>query len=221
MNGYTSRHAIVPPLVSARRTIAEIIDGKLFRYMNRTGLILEADNASYFRDHKPPFMIAAQSAITLAATDKLLYPGSLTAFPANYLWAGKGLMLTVYGTITTAATPGNLNIEFYYGTTDAGGTLLASSAALTLIASQTTIPFRIEAYLRCRSTGPTGSVLAWGQAFIGAAVVAAGGGLIPASAPAPVTIDTTQASGFNVQFKRSGSTAETATVQDLLFEAVN
>ena len=41
------------------------------------------------------------------------------------------------------------------------------------------------------------------------ALIAVGTFTVPASAPAQVTIDTTIAAGFNVQMKRSGSTAET------------
>jgi hypothetical protein len=176
----------------------------------------------YYRDSKQPFTIAAQTAITLATTDKLIYPQSLTAVGANYFTLGKRVAITIFGTITTAATPGNLTVDLYYGTTDAGGTLLASSAAQTLIASQTTQVFYLMAFCTCRATGPTGSLLAWGSVInIQPAVVAAATFTIPASAPAAVTVDTTISSGFNVQFKRSGSTAETVTVQDLVFEALN
>ena len=51
--------------------------------------------------------------------------------------------------------------------------------------------------------------------------VAANPLLIPASAAAAVNVDTTAASAINIQFKRSGSTVETVTVQDLLVEALN
>lgn len=181
----------------------------------------------FYHDSRGPFVSAAQSTITLATTDKLIYPGSLTALPANYFgFVGKKLMLTVYGTITTALTPGNIGVELYYGTTDAGGTLLASSAALALVASQTTIPFRIEAYCQCRGVGPSGSggsLFAYAVAKFGIAVIANPNDhfLVPASAPAAVNVDTTIASGFNVQIKRSGSTAETITTQDVIFAALN
>jgi hypothetical protein len=42
--------------------------------------------------------------------------------------------------------------------------------------------------------------------------------MMPASAPAATTVDTTAASGINLQMKRSGSTAETWITHDLLFE---
>lgn len=180
----------------------------------------------FYRDSKPPWLNAAETSITLATTDKLLYPGGRTALAAAYFaFIGKAVQLTVFGTVTTAATPGNIGVEMYYGTTDAGGTLLGSSAALALVASQTTIPFRIEAYARARATGAgvTGSIFAWAITKIGIAVIASPNDhfLVPASAPAAVAVDTTVASGFNLQMKRSGSTAEAAVTQDIIFEALN
>lgn len=184
-----------------------------------------AMDGAYYHDSRGPFRVAAETAVVLAATDKLTYPGFLTSLPANYFTPGKMNRLTVYGTITTVLTPGNIGVELYYGTTDAGGTLLASSAALALVASQTTIPFEIVAYVQCRVAGiaGVGSLFAWAEAKFGTAVIASPNDhfFIPASAPAAVAVDTTAASGFNVQIKRSGSTAESVTVQHVIFEALN
>jgi hypothetical protein len=194
------------------------------RRLDLAGRQLLNMDGPFFHDTRAQAVITApQTAITLAATDKLLYPGALTALPAQYFYAGKKCQLLVYGTITTAATPGNLGVELYYGTTDAGGTLLASSAALTLVASQTTIPFWATCYIKANGGAvPTAfPVEAYAKLEIGTAVIAAGGGLVPASAPAAVNIDSTAAQGFNVQFKRSGSTAETATTRDITFSALN
>jgi hypothetical protein len=43
---------------------------------------------------------------------------------------------------------------------------------------------------------------------------------IPTTAAAAVNVDTTLASYINVQWKRSGSTAETVTVQDLQVNSI-
>jgi hypothetical protein len=146
---------ISPP---GRSVLAEIVDGVPRRYapMPKPRIArsqLGMADGIHYRDSKQPFPVGPQAAVTLLTTDKLLWPGSLTALVANYLWAGKAVALTAFGTLTTGATPGNLNIELYYGTTDAGGTLLASSAALTLVANQTTIPWVLTAFLRCRGVG--------------------------------------------------------------------
>jgi hypothetical protein len=210
--------------------IAELKERQERDWKRRFGRILfEGDpyaaDGIFYRDSRPPWIVAAETAITLAATDKLLYPGSRTALPANYFWAGKAVMLTVFGAMTTAATPGNLGIELYYGTTDAGGTLLASSAAVALTAARTSMACVIQTVCRCRTAGPTGTLLAYGQAQMGGAstndLLVEPNLMIPASAPAAVTVDTTVASGFNVQIKRSGSTVETFTTHDIIFEALN
>lgn len=194
------------------------------RVSGEGGYRMMADGTQY-RDTRQPNMVAAQTAITLAATDKLLYPGSMSAIVANYFWPGKVVKLTVYGAFTTVLTPGNLGQELYFGTADAGGTLLGSSAAPALTASRTSMSVKIEAYCRCRSSGPTGTLFAWALGMYGGAttndLLAVPGVFTPAAVPAATTVDTTAASGFNVQIKRSGSTAETFTTHDLLFEALN
>lgn len=167
-------------------------------------------------------MTSAAATVTLATTDKMLVPAYFTnGWSAGFGGKpGKTLLLTYQGTITTVLTPGNIGVELYWGGADAGGTLLASSAALALVASQTTIPFRIEAYIDNR--GPAGtacSMYAYAICKFGIAVIASPNDhfLVPASAPAAVNVDVTLASvGFNAQIKRSGSTAETVTIQSVL-----
>jgi hypothetical protein len=184
-----------------------------------------AADGIFYRDTRQPLLIASQTPITLAATDKLLYPGALTAIPANYLWPGKKLKLTVYGAFTTALTPGNLGVELYYGTSDAGGTLLGSSASPALTASRTSMSVIIEAYLRAQAAGSAAAMFAWAKSVFGGAstndLLATPHIFTPAAVPATVNVDTTAASGFNAQIKRSGSTVETFTTWDLIFEALN
>lgn len=168
----------------------------------------------HYWDCPEPLFAPAAAAVTLTTTDKLLIPSFWTTLWSNGLVGkrGKTLYWTYTGSITTVLTPGNIGIELYWGTADAGGTLLASSAALALVASQTTIPYRIEAY--ANNVGDPGTAMAV-EAFavckFGTAVIASPNDhfLVPASAPATVNIDATAASGFNVQVKRSGSTVET------------
>lgn len=182
-----------------------------------------AGDGPFYTDAKQAaFATAAQATVTLATTDKMVYPGAMTAIQNANLFPGKLYEEYMYGTITTAATPGNLGVEIYWGSADAATTLLASSAALTLIASQTTIPWLVTVRAQIRGTGATGSVFVYGKLEIGAAVVAATQAFIPASAPAAVTVDTTAAAaGLGIQMKRSGSTAETVTTQIPVFTAVN
>src|SRR2546421_6195160 len=115
----------------------EILEGR--RAMDEGRLVYNMDGGPFFHDTRSQSIITAPAtAVTLAATDKLLHPGSLTAVPAGYFIAGKKLRLTVWGTITTVLTPGNMQIAAYVGSADAGGTaVLPTSAAITLVASQT------------------------------------------------------------------------------------
>lgn len=182
----------------------------------------------FYRDAKAPFNIADFGAITLSTTSLMLWPsgGSPSATPAGYWTPGKTMKITIQGKITTAATPGNITIEIRYGTADNAGTILATSAAVALGATKTNISFKLEVYVRARaSISSAAGLYAWGifQPDNVAVVIPAANNpmLIPASANAAVNVDTTAASAINIQIKRSGSTAETVTVQDLLVEAVN
>lgn len=177
---------------------------------------LMAAGGQFYHDSRPPFANAAYPSVTLAATSKMLYPANPNALVQPSEWfVGKKIRVIDWGQITTAATPGNLTVEVRAATADAGGTLLATSQALTLIASQTTISWRVEFSIECWATGSggaSGSLFASGIFEVGTAVIAAGQALIPASGNAAVTVDLSAAIGASLQFKRSGSTAETAQV---------
>lgn len=184
-------------------------------------------DGAFYRDLREPFMPAAElAAVTLAATNKALYP--LSNFPSlgsQYFGrVGKKVAIRAFGKITTALTPGNLTLALLYGTgADANGVVLASSAAQVLIASQTNISWEVDLKVRCCSIGATGTLWVTGRATFGAAVIAAGTFLIPASAGVVSgACDLTSSSLIlSLQALRSGSTAETMTVQDMEVEALN
>jgi hypothetical protein len=126
----------------------EIIEGR--RAMEEGRMVYNMDGGPYFHDTRAQSIITAPcTSVTGASTDKLLWPGSLTAVPAGYFTAGKKLRLTAWVSVTTGVTPANGGIELYVGSADAGGTLVASSAAFALVGSQSTMPFLIVAYLKC------------------------------------------------------------------------
>lgn len=190
--------------------------------------LMNMDGGPYFHDTRGQSILTAPAtAITLATTDKLLHPGSLTAVPAGYFTAGKMVRITVFGTFTTVLTPTNLGIELYVGSADAGGTLLASSAAAALIASQTAQSMYIRANFKCNggAVETAKPVEAWAEWGCAVALVTAANqqaaNPIPTNAPAAVNIDNTLATlGANIQIKRSGSTAETFTTRSLIFESL-
>jgi hypothetical protein len=96
--------------------------------------------------------------VTLAATDKALYPAA--AFPIlggqYFSRVGKKLRVRLFGRITTGATPGNLTISVRYGTgADANGNVAAASAAIALILSQTNLSWEVEVFVTAvRSARP-------------------------------------------------------------------
>lgn len=181
-----------------------------------------SDYGQFFQDTRPPFWLADQAAVTLASTAKALYPASqLQAFGAGYWWAGKIIRLYAFGKITTAATPGNGSFDIYWGSgADANGTIIGSSTATALIASQTNLSWWLDVYIECRAIGATGSLFCTGCARFNEAVQAAIQ-FIPASAAAAVTVDTSLNNILSIQYKRSGSTAEAMTIQQLLVQPQN
>lgn len=182
-------------------------------------------DGQFYHDNRAPHMIADLATVTLSTTDKALYPAAnFPTLGANYWWVGKKVRIRLFGKITTVVTPGNGTWDLYWGTgADANGTILCSSAALTLIANQTNLSWFAEFQVHCRAigSGSAGSLFAWGEGYFNTAVVAAGDFVAPASAAAAVGVDTTAANILSVQFKRSGSTAETMTVQDMDVVAMN
>lgn len=182
-------------------------------------------DGAFYLDTREPFIGADIAAVTLAATNKALYPTS--NFPVlggqYFSRIGKKLRIRLFGRITTALTPGNLTLALLYGTgADANGVSLAASAAQTLLASQTNLSWEIDALVHCRSIGSAGTLFVTGKAIFNTAVIAAGTFLIPASAAAVSgACDLTAANIISVQALRSGSTAETMQVHDMEVIALN
>jgi hypothetical protein len=196
--------------------------------MLRDGELLAAGEGNVYHETRAPYTDTADfPTITLSTTSLMLWAsaGSPTATGAGYWQIGKKIEIHLFGKFTTAATPGNLTIEIRYGTTDNGGTILATSAAVALTAAKTSISWHLECQIEARANiGSAAGLFAWGK-FIpdqaGLLIPAASNPLlIPASAGASVNVDTTVASGINIQMKRSGSTVETVTVQDRQINAL-
>lgn len=182
----------------------------------------------FYNDLRAPFIFGDIPSVTLATTDKALYPvANFPVLGSNYFgFVGKKLKIKLFGRITTAATPGNLGWDVYWGTgADANGTILASSAALALSINQTNVTWCAEFSVYCRAPGgaAVGSLMCTGWSLFNVGVVAStlAPVLIPATAPAGVTVDLTLANIVSVQFKRSGSTAETMQVHDMDVIAMN
>jgi hypothetical protein len=173
-----------------------------------------------------PAVSADEAAITLATTYKALVPtGRYQLGPQFFNKVGRKLRIRAFGKITTAATPGNGQIGILFGTNaDANGINVAQSATFALTASQTNLSWEAEFYIHCRSVGATGTLFATGKLLINNAVVATS--LQPILIPASAAVvsgacDLTGTLVPSLQFLRSGSTAETITVQDYDISPLN
>lgn len=181
-----------------------------------------------YRETLRPWSQAPETAVTLTTTNKALCPaGRYKQFGTEFFNAkGRCALFRYWGEMTTGTTPGTLTLAMMFGDgTDANGTSLVASAAQTLIASQTSIPWYFEALVRCSEISfatNNGSLLCMARAQFGAALIAAGSFLIPASAPAPVsTLDLTGTSIANLQALVSSGSGISMKVHHYDFEPVN
>lgn len=186
-----------------------------------------ADNAQFFVDYREPHIVSDLPAVTLATTLKALHTVSAAPFLGSQYFAraGKKARIRAFLKATTGITPGNVVWSLLYGTgADANGVVLASSAALVLVASQTNLSVEIDLIVRCITTGSAGTLEVTGHALANNALIASTVQpiLIPASAAAPsAACDLTAALILSLQASRSGSTAETMAIQDYEFLPLN
>lgn len=194
---------------------------------------MAGETQNYHETRDPYFNSADFTAVSPISTSISIVPiarvpGTSLAFPAGYwLKPGRRWWIRMLGRMTTAATPGNVTLELRYQTgtpTDAGGTILATSAAVAAAANKTNITwyaeFLVESRGEASTFAPTATpVFGWGMFMpepSSVILAAANNPLhLPATAPAAVNVDATLAGCIHVDMKRSGSTAETIQVHDL------
>lgn len=181
---------------------------------------------NYHETIDPP-CFADEATITLASTNKALLPPSRFAGLGTQFFnkPGRKLRINVFGKMTTGATPGNLTMAILFGTgADANGVSVCATAAVALTASQTNLSWEATFYIACRSIGPTGTLFGrgWLEANPGLIASTLQPIMIPASAAAvSAAVDLTGVLIPSVQALRSGSTAETITVQDFDISPMN
>jgi hypothetical protein len=180
------------------------------------------------------FTAVAPITTSISIIPILRVPATNLAFPAGY-WLKPGRRWTVYmeGKMTTAATPGNVTFELRHQTgtpTDAGGTILATSAAVAFTASKTDVAwwgrFVLEGRADPSTFVPTASPLyGTGRIFFegSSAIVTTAANnpmWMPTTLNNATNVDMTLAGTIHVDCKRSGSTAEAITVTDLAVNAL-
>lgn len=178
-------------------------------------------DGQFYVDTRQPHLGASWPTITMATTLKAVVPvAGLPVLGANYFgYVGKTVRTTIFGQITTGATPGNFGFYTMWGSgaDNTGITLNGVTGATSSLTNQTNTSFIWQINHRVRALGASGSLISWGYFCI------QGFGFVmsPASGIVSVTCDLTQNNVLSPQMQRSGSTAETATVVDYLFEALN
>lgn len=181
----------------------------------------------FYVDSRTPHQPADYASVTIIGTNKAIVPvAGLPILGANYWsYVGKAVRIRMFGRMTTAASAGTQTWTFLWGTgADANGTAIVSSPAVTLVNSQTNISWALEAIIRCRSMGATGTLFGTGNMVFNNAVVASTNQpvLLPASAPAAsASLDLTAANVISPQVLATTSTTNTITVHDYLFESLN
>ena len=180
---------------------------------------------NYHETIDPP-SIADETAVTLAATYKAMMPAArYNLGPQFFNRPGRRLRIRAFGKITTGLTPGNGQIGILFGTgADANGVNVVQSATFALLASQTNLSWNTEIYVTARTLGATGTLFGTGIIEFNFGVVAAT--LQPILIPASAAVvsgacDLTASLIPSLQFLRSGSTAETITVQDYDISPMN
>ena len=180
-------------------------------------------DGQYYQDTRLPHIATDVASVTLAGTNKALYPvANIPAMGKDYWTVGKKVRIYLCGRMTSGATPGNLTVAIFYGTgADANGTSLAATAATAWTASQTSNTWRAQFDVHCTAIGTSGALFATGFFKANEASIAAEL-MIPATVPATVTVDLTVANNvLSVQALRSGSTAETMQIHEMIVTSMN
>ena len=90
---------------------------------------LNADGNLLHDTRQQSIMGAAQNAITGATTAKMLHPPQFSNLPPMYFSIVKKVRQSLGASVTLGATVGNITPTIYFGSSDAGTTLLATGVA--------------------------------------------------------------------------------------------
>jgi len=119
---------------------------------------------------------------------------------AGALFRGAVLRVTAAGRHSTTGTP---TLTFGLFANGSGGTLLASSAALTCSNNAANLAYFIDVLVRCDTIGSSGALIVEGSVTLGGV----GAFSIPASSPAAVTVSTVAAMSLDLTATWSASSA--------------
>jgi hypothetical protein len=173
----------------------------------------------FYVDSRGPHLSASGSVVTLTPTLQALVPiANYPILGSNYFgYVGKAMRIRSAGIINTGATPGTVTYSHLWGNGANNNGAGICTAAMSMTANLVNITYQCEIVIRCRSLGATGTLMSSGffmcQTF--------GFVMMPPSGLAAGTFDLTANNIPSIQVSRSGSTAETLQLTDLLIEALN
>ncbi len=155
-----------------------------------------------------PAATADGTALASAAT-ATISPAPDFTYQPGYWYPGKVIRAYAFGRFTTTATQGTLTLNLQAGLLATPVTVLTSGAYIWT-ASLTNAVWQLDAYVICRAAGTSGSLFAAGRMAFATAVTsppATAGqladALLPPSAPAATTVDTTVAGLVRLQATES------------------
>jgi hypothetical protein len=167
--------------------------------------------------------------VTNTTAETIIFPN--VTIPANYMQDGRCIRLRAQGQWSTGTGPPTLIFGVRWG--GAAGTMLAKTAACTLVASVTAAMWDLDIELQTRSNGSSGTVMAIGTARVFAGVAgtvasATGEGLLTPMgvagvlAPAVATVDLTADTALSLTATWSASsTSHTLTGLNYLIDSRN
>jgi hypothetical protein len=179
----------------------------------------------FWVDLRAPHMSADTSSTTLTTTAVAILPTAmLPVLGSNYFgFVGKAVRMRIWGQMTAVATPGNITAQLFWGTNaNANGTSLVATAATALTAG-TNLSWELDIFVRCRSLGSSGSLIAHGMLNANVALIASTlqPVMLPASAASATTVDLTANNVLSPQMIASGSAGSAVIVHEYTFEAMN
>lgn len=166
------------------------------------------------------WMTADATAVHTTTTETILVPN--VTIPANYMADGRVLRMRVFGKLSTTATP-TMTFAVRWG--GVGGTLLATTEAITCASGAANTAWAAEVYIQTRTNGATGTLLASGEVTVNLTAsteVSQCFGVSGFDAPAAVTVDLTVDTALSFTGDWSASSASnTITAMGYTLEALN
>lgn len=179
-------------------------------------------DGGYIGVRRSSILLADESPITLATTQKALWLPAKTLIPAGVWYPGKIVKLTAFGKATTDGTAGNYVFGAGLGAGDAPAAIVIGATVAGTI-SRTADTWMAELFAECRSYGTAGILRLWGFVTPVVSLLASTlqPYLMPAATPADITFDfTAGTNALTLQAQRSGVGVWTMTTTSLQFHDV-